>query len=196
MIVKSSSYVWFHFNCTWSSLYGGDQNFSSLSFLRISLKQESPVRSSLHTIWFIFYFSPAYVTGCYCNRTTHNEEPPAETSRGSSLTTTLLASPRYASSSSPLQDLFCYSTYGLVWYHLCLSIFRKINKPLDFPLFQLLVMVGSFVAWPVLYVWEDCNSGWIFEIVGLEEVEVFLLLARLPISECKKIEALRFNAKR
>ncbi len=50
-------------------------------------------------------------------------------------------------------------------------------------MFQLLVMVGSFIAWPVLYVWEDCGSGWIFEIVGLEEVEVFLLLARLPISE-------------
>jgi hypothetical protein len=34
------------------------------------------------------------------------------------------------------------------------------------------------------------------EIVGLEEVEMFLPLTRLPISECKKIEALRFNAKR
>ncbi len=44
-------------------------------------------------------------------------------------------------------------------------------------------MVGSFIAWPVLYVREDCDSGWIFEIVGLEEVEAFLLLARLPISE-------------
>jgi hypothetical protein len=166
-LLKSSSYVWFHFNCTWSSLYGADQNFSSLSFHRISIKQETPVRSSLHTIWSIFYFSPAYVTGCSCNRTTHNEEPPAEASRGSSLTTTLLASPRYASSSSPLQDLFCYSTYGLIWFHLCLFIFRKIYKPLDLLVFQLLVKVGSFVTWPgFLYVWEDCDCGWIFEIVG------------------------------
>ena len=154
--------------------------FSSLSFLRISIKQESPVRSSLHTIWSIFYFSPAYATA---SRTALNEEPSAEASRGSSLTTTLLASPRYASSSSPLQDLFCYSTYGLIWFHLCLFIFRKIYKPLDLLVFQLLVKVGSFVAWPVLYVREDCDSGWIFEIVGLEEVEAVLLLARLPISE-------------
>jgi hypothetical protein len=40
-----------------------------------------------------------------------------------------------------------------------LFIFRKINKPLDFLLFQLLVMVGSFVVWPVLYAREDCDSG-------------------------------------
>ena len=33
------------------------------------------------------------------------------------------------------------------------------------------------------------------KLLGLEEVEAFLLLARLPISECKRYEALRFNAK-
>ncbi len=136
--------------------------------------------SSLNTFDLFFYFSPAYAAACGY---TDSEEWSAEASRGSGTTTTLLASPRYAYSSSSLQGLSYCCTYGLIWYHLCLFIFRKINKPLDFLLFQLLVMVGSFVAWPVLYVWEDCDSGWIFEIVGLEEVEAFLLLARLPISE-------------
>jgi hypothetical protein len=86
--------------------------------------------------------------------------------RGSGTTTTLLASPRYAYSSSPLQGLSYSCTYGLIWFHLCLFIFRKIYKPLDLLVFQLLVKVGSFVAWPVLYVREDCDCGWIFEIVG------------------------------
>ena len=87
--------------------------------------------------------------------------------RGSGTTTTLLASPRYAYSSSPLQGLSYSCTYGLIWFHLCLFIFRKIYKPLDLLVFQLLVKVGSFVTWPgFLYVWEDCDCGWIFEIVG------------------------------
>jgi len=37
-------------------LYGADQNFSSLSFHRISIKQASPVRSSLHTFDLFFTF--------------------------------------------------------------------------------------------------------------------------------------------
>ena len=37
-------------------MYGADQNFSSLSFLRISIKQDSPVRSSLHTFDLFFTF--------------------------------------------------------------------------------------------------------------------------------------------
>ena len=49
---------------------------SSLSFLRISIKQASPVRSSLHTFDLFFYFSPAYVVAaCGC---TDNEEWSAE----------------------------------------------------------------------------------------------------------------------
>ena len=137
--------------------------FLHWALLRINIKQESPVRSSLHFIWSIFYFSPAYAAACGC---TDNEEWSAEASRGSGTTTTLLASLRYAYSSSLLQGLSYCCTYGLIWCHLCLFIFRKINKPLDFLVFQLLVMVGSFVAWPVLCVRENCESGWIFEIVG------------------------------
>ncbi len=53
----------------------------------------------------------AYAAACGC---TDSEEWSAEASRGSGTTTTLLASPRYAYSSSPLQGLSCYSTYGLV----------------------------------------------------------------------------------
>ena len=129
--------------------------------------QAVPLRQK--PVWSISF---AYAAACGC---TDNKEWSAEASRGSGTTTTLLASPRYAYSSSPLQDLSYCCTYGLIWCHLCLFIFRKINKPLDFLVFQLLVMVGSFVAWPVLCVRENCESGWIFEIVGLERVEAFLL---------------------
>ena len=104
--------------------------------------------------------------------------------RGSGTTTTLLASPRYAYSSSPLQGLSYSCTYGLIWFHLCLFIFRKIYKPLDLLVFQLLVKVGSFVAWPVFCTYEETAIAAEYsKLLGLEEVEAFLLLARLPISE-------------
>jgi hypothetical protein len=135
--------------------------------------------------------------------------------RGSGTTTTLLASPRYAYSSSPLQGLSYSCTYGLIWFHLCLFIFRKIYKPLDLLVFQLLVKVGSFVAWPVLYVWEDCDCGWIFEIVGTrgsrsvsycwrdylsqnaKDMRHFASMQKIwgTSLQCKRYEALRFNAK-
>ena len=135
--------------------------FSSLSFHRISIKQASPVRSSLHTFDLFFTFPQHMLLHVGAQTRVVSWSP-----RGSGTTTTLLASPRYAYSSSPLQGLSYSCTYGLIWFHLCLFIFRKIYKPLDLLVFQLLVKVGSFVAWPGLYVWEDCDCGWIFEIVG------------------------------
>jgi hypothetical protein len=95
--------------------------------------------------------------------------------RGSGTTTTLLASPRYAYSSSPLQGLSYSCTYGLIWFHLCLFIFRKIYKPLDLLVFQLLVKVGSFVAWPGFCTYEKTAIAAEYsKLLGLEEVEAFL----------------------
>jgi hypothetical protein len=126
--------------------------------------------------------------------------------RGSGTTTTLLASPRYAYSSSPLQGLSYSCTYGLIWFHLCLFIFRKIYKPLDLLVFQLLVKVGSFVAWPGFCTYEKTAIAAEYsKLLGLEEVEAFLTAgatAYLRMQkiwgtslQCKRYEALRFNAK-
>ena len=66
-------------------------------------------------------------------------------------------------------------TYGLIWFHLCLFIFRKIYKPLDLLVFQLLVKVGSFVAWPGFCTYEKTAIAAEYsKLLGLEEVEAFL----------------------
>jgi hypothetical protein len=117
--------------------------------------------------------------------------------RGSGTTTTLLASPRYAYSSSPLQGLSYSCTYGLIWFHLCLFIFRKIYKPLDLLVFQLLVKVGSFVAWPGFCTYEKTAIAAEYsKLLGLEEVEAFLTAGATAYLRMQKIWGTSLQCKR
>jgi hypothetical protein len=117
--------------------------------------------------------------------------------RGSGTTTTLLASPRYAYSSSPLQGLSYSCTYGLIWFHLCLFIFRKIYKPLDLLVFQLLVKVGSFVAWPGFCTYEKTAIAAEYsKLLGLEEVEAFLTAGATAYLRMQKIWGAPLQCKR